>query len=457
MFNTPEFKVGFLVVVVSSLIGIMSIKVTEGPGVFGTSKEYWFDLDDAGGLVPNGAVKVAGIKKGIIREIELVGGQARVHLIIDKDVPMKVTGHVEIRADGILGDKHVELVTGPPGDPALAPGEKIINIAERGSLENLVGEVSKITESLGDVAENLRRATGPDGDKATTLGRIVHNLEKITDDVAHMTGRNRDKVDDIVDRVHSITEALDEFIAADDDRSLQAVWDRSVSRIDKTLANLEEITDKVNNGEGTVGRLINDEETVDELNTAIYKVNEFLGGADVMETSIDYHTESLTDLGLMKSYLNVKIQPGLDRYYEVGIVDDPRGVVRRFQTDTTVGSGPTTSTREVKTFENDIKFNILFAKNFYDFTIKGGIIESSGGVAFDYKLFRNRLKLSIEAFEFDNLHVRAFAKYNFFKGVYLIGGGDDVFSNEGLASPFIGAGIFITNDDLKVLASKVSF
>ncbi|MCB0422488.1 MAG: MCE family protein, partial [Bdellovibrionales bacterium] len=108
---------------------------------------------------------------------------------------MKITGHVEIRADGILGDKHVELVTGAPGDPDLAPGEKIGSIAQRGSLENLVGEVSKITQSLGDVAENLKRAMGPEGDRATTLGRIISNLEKITDDVAHMTGRNRDKVD----------------------------------------------------------------------------------------------------------------------------------------------------------------------------------------------------------------------------------------------------------------------
>lgn len=457
MFNTPEFKVGFLVIVVSSLIGIMSIKVTEGPGLLRTSKEYWFDIKDAGGLVPSGAVKVAGIKKGIIKEIELVGGHARVHLVVDHDVPMKITGHVEIRADGILGDKHVELVTGAPGDPDLAPGEKIGSIAQRGSLENLVGEVSKITQSLGDVAENLKRAMGPEGDRATTLGRIISNLEKITDDVAHMTGRNRDKVDDIVDRVHSITAALDEFIAADDDRSLQAVWDRSVDRIDKTLKNLEEITDKVNNGEGTVGRLINDEETVEELNSAIYKVNEFLGGADVMETSIDYHAEALSELGLTKSYLNIKIQPGLDRYYELGIVDDPRGYTETIDNTRTVNGGAPTNTTDVKTYRNDIKFNLLFAKNFYDFTIKGGILESSGGVALDYKLFRNRLKLSIEAFEFDNLHVRAFAKYNFFKGVYVIGGGDDIFSNEGYATPFFGAGIFITNDDLKVLASKVSF
>ncbi|MCB0419742.1 MAG: MCE family protein, partial [Bdellovibrionales bacterium] len=174
-------------------------------------------------------------------------------------------------------------------------------------------------------------------------------------------------------------------------------------------------------------------------------------------TSIDYHAEALSELGLTKSYLNIKIQPGLDRYYELGIVDDPRGYTETIDNTRTVNGGAPTNTTDVKTYRNDIKFNLLFAKNFYDFTIKGGILESSGGVALDYKLFRNRLKLSIEAFEFDNLHVRAFAKYNFFKGVYVIGGGDDIFSNEGYATPFFGAGIFITNDDLKVLASKVSF
>jgi phospholipid/cholesterol/gamma-HCH transport system substrate-binding protein len=138
----------------------------------------------------------------------------------------------------------------------------------------------------------------------------------------------------------------------------------------------------------------------------------------------------------------------------LGVVDDPRGVVETQRTET---SGTTTGDiTEVKTFHNKIKFNALFAKNFYDFTVRGGIMENAGGVGFDYHMFSRRLRFSLEAFDFDDMVLRAFLRFNIFKGVYVMGGGDNL-TNDTYRSGFIGAGIFITNDDLKLLASKMSF
>ena len=100
----------------------------------------------------------------------------------------------------------------------------------------------------------------------------------------------------------------------------------------------------------------------------------------------------------------------------------------------------------------------MFAKNFFDFTIQGGLIENSGGIGLDYHLFNRKLTVSAEFFNFRDLYMRAFVRYNFMQGVYVIAGGDNLFgANSDVASSFVGAGIFITNDDLKMLASKVSF
>jgi hypothetical protein len=77
-------------------------------------------------------------------------------------------------------------------------------------------------------------------------------------------------------------------------------------------------------------------------------------------------------------------------------------------------------------------------------------------VGLDYHLLNKRLKFSVEAFDFNDVHLRAFAQFNIFKGVYLIGGGDHLASREN-ASAFFGGGFLINNDDLKVLASKMAF
>lgn len=443
LLNSPEFKVGILVVIVSGLIGYMSIKVAEGPGVLSGQKEVHFMVEDAGGLVKNSAVKMAGIKVGIIEDIELVDGKAKVFLRLEGDVPLTTSGQVELRSDGILGDKHVELIPGNPLDQKVKENSQL-NLSETNAgLDNIMKEIGKISTSLNELAENLNRATKGDGDDSSPVGRIILNVEKLTKDLAEVSGQNKEKINRIVTRVDNLTKNLDEFINAE-----------TLARVEKSIQNVEEITAKINEGEGTIGRLINDEETVEEINTAVAKVNDFLGGADKMQMSIDYHSEYLSNVDMTKSYLGVKIQPGLDRYYDIQVVDDPRGVARR--TFTQIDGGATED--KTVTYFNKIKFTALFAKNYHNFTVKGGLIENTGGVAFDMHLFDRKLTISSEFFDFDDLYIRTFARYNLLDGVYIIGGGDNLLSSgDSESSGFIGAGVFITNDDLKTLASFASF
>lgn len=452
MFTTPEFKVGVLVVVVSALIGGMSLKVAEGPGVLSGSKKQWFDVEDAGGLVKNSAVKMAGIKVGIIDEIELVDGKARVYLILDKDVPLTTSAQVELRSDGILGDKHVELVPGKVGDPNMGEG-KISSVSSKASLDKVMEQVGDIAESLKEASQIIAEAAR-EGNRNTSLGRILNNIERLTEDLAALTGDNKQKINEIVDQVHNITETLDDLINDESPEGFKAAWSNAVDslkHLDKTLENAEEITEKINNGEGTIGRLVNDEETVDNINAAVNNFNEFLGGAGSMETSVDFHSEFLTELDESQSYLTVKIQPGLDRYYELGVVDDANGVTKEIVQSK--DGGPESTSRV--TDKSKIKFTALFAKNFWDFTIKGGIMESAGGIGFDYYLLNKKLRFSVEAFDFENTNLRAFIRYNVINGIYFIGGGDNL-TDELNRSGFVGAGIFITNDDLKTLASALS-
>jgi phospholipid/cholesterol/gamma-HCH transport system substrate-binding protein len=448
LFQTPEFKVGVLVVIVSGLIGVMSIKVAEGPGMFSGERTYWIEIPDAGGLVKNSAVKMAGIKVGVIKDIVLKDGRARVLVSIEDDARITKSTKAELKSDGILGDKHVELTPGAADEERLEDDTQIKEIVEGGNLGDVMKEVGKISKSLNELATTLNKATQGDGDDTSPVGRIVLNIEKLSKDLADISGSNKEKINEIVARVHSLTKNLDTYVN-----------DQTLARVDQAIKNIEEITDKVNRGEGTLGRLINDEETVEELNSAISSVNKFLGGADKMETSFDFHSEYLTGVDLTKTFVGVKIQPGLDRYYELAVIDDPRGVVKSINTKSGPADQPPTSdTDTTTTYKNKVKFTALFAKNFYDFTVKGGLIENSGGIGLDYFLLNRDLRISAEFFDFDDLYIRAFVRYNFMRGVYVMAGGDNLAeANDDVASAFFGAGIFITNDDLKMLASKVSF
>lgn len=456
LFAAPEFKVGLLVLIVSGIIAGMSLSVSSDSSYLSSRKEHWFYLEDASGLVEKSGVRMAGIQVGVIKRIRLENGQAKVEMTLQGDTPITKSARIEIRPNGILGDKHVEIVAGDPRDPPMRSGEQFLVVDDRASMDRLINEIAKITKNLGVVAENIKSATEGDTDKP--IGRIVSNVEKITKDLAEFTGGQKENVAAILDNLRDTTDTINEMVNNESDEGLKATFDRSLRRVDTAMKNIEEITTKVNSGKGTIGKLLNDERTVEELNTAISGVNNMLDTASKLQTNLDFHSNYLTGGNSQaKTYVNVQLQPGLDRYYEFGIMSDATGVTERTTTDSTVG-GTTTTTREVKRFENQIKFNALFAKNFYDFTIKGGIMENTGGVGLDYNMFKRKFKVSLEAFDFAHVNVRASARYSIFSGIYVSAGGENLAAQNGYsASPFIGAGLFLTNDDLKLLLTKLPF
>jgi phospholipid/cholesterol/gamma-HCH transport system substrate-binding protein len=455
LLSAPEFKVGLMVLIVSGIIAGMSLKASQDTTYLGSSRGAWFYIDDASGLVKNSGVRMAGIQVGIIKDIKLQNGQARVEMVLQGDVPVTKSARIEIRPNGILGDKHVEIIAGDPRDPPLRNDEQIIVVDDRASVDRLISEVSKITKSLSTVAENIKEAT--EGDNEKPLGKIINNIEKLTGDLSSLVASKKGELGDIVDNLKETTDTINDLINDDTDDGFKAAWKdalHSLRRIDTSLKNIEEITGKVNRGEGTLGKLVNDETTVEELNTTISSINNLLDAGNKLSTGIDFHTNYLTSSASSISFLSLIVQPGLDRYYEIGIVDDPAGVVQRTVDKVSVNGAMTTTTEE-KRFEDQVTFNVEFAKNFYDWTLRGGIIESSGGFGIDYHGLSKRLKLSVEAFDFTELYLRASATYSIFNGIYVSAGGEDLASKNGSASGFVGAGISLTNDDLKLLLSKV--
>lgn len=452
--GTAEFKVGALVVTVLTLVAVMSMQVSEDPGYLGPSKTVWFELKDAAGLLKNSSVKMAGINVGVIKDIKLRNGKAFIELRLDDEIPVTTTTKVEIRANGILGDKYIELVTSDPEDPLLQSGSQILNVQDSSSINALMSSVGQITSSLQEVSDALKTAS-VDGDNTTPIGRIIGNIEGFTQDLQQISSGNKEKINDSINSAQRILATLDELVNDESENGLRVAWykaTKAMNRVDTSMRNIEEITDKVNNGEGTIGRLINDDETVTELNAAIKNVNQFIGTSSTLRTTVDFHSAYISQASAAKSNLSLQIQPGLDRHYEVGVVDDPAGVSE--QTITTT-NGSVEDKTEV--FKNKVKFTALYAKRFFNLTLKGGIIESSGGLGFDYYVYKNSVKWTTELFDFRQTNLRSYLRWTPVRGLYFVGGGEDLAGQGVGASTYVGAGLYLTNDDLKLLMTGLSF
>lgn len=436
LFKTPEFKVGVLVLVVSGLIATMSLKVSESSGFLG-GKKLWFTLENASGLIKNGSVHVAGIRVGVIQGIGLSDeGEARIDVIVQPGIRLTKSSKVQIRANGILGDKHIEIIPGNPNDPLLASGDRIEGVDDSASLDKLISEAGKITKSLVVVAENLKDAT--EGDDSKPIGKILKNVEMLTGDLSQLVRSKKGEVAEMITAMKS-----------------------AMVRIDRAMVNIEEISTKINEGQGTIGRLINDEEMVDQLDTALTTFGNFADVANKLEVNIEAHTNVIPRIEGTRTYLGVSLNPGSDRFYEIGLVSTPQGPSQGLTRTTTVNNGAPTVTTEQTVYDNKYKFTAMFGKTFYNFGIKAGAIESKGGVGVEYHAWHRRIKFGVDAFDFDpdnegeDFRLRPYVRYTLMKGVYIQGGGEDML-NERTRSTFFGAGVLLTSDDLKALISRVN-
>ena len=331
-----------------------------------------------------------------------------------------------------------------------------------------MNQVGVIAKNVADITENMKKATSAEGDENSPIGRTIKNLEVLSGDLRELADNKKEKLEAIVDNLHSITKSMNEFINDDSDEGFKTNWKKmamSLGKVDKILGNVEEITAKVNDGKGTLGKLINDDTTVEELNHAISGVNNMMDTAGKFQVSVDYHSEHLGGGDFIKTYVGIVIQPGPDRYYLIQAVDDPKGSYDATSALSTTPGQPTTSNLTQYVYHNRLKLNAEFAKNFYNLTLRAGIIESTGGLAADYYLFNRSLRISAEAFAFsrpEGVDIRVYAKYKFFNIFYAMIGGDDI-ANPGnnfdgtAAAGFIGAGLEFSNDDLKLLLTKVPF
>lgn len=234
-----------------------------------------------------------------------------------------------------------------------------------------------------------------------------------------------------------------------------AKLESALNNLDGTLEKAKSIADKIDKGQGSIGKLVNDGRLVDSVTDLVDESSRFIRRLTRLQFIVSMRGEYYLSQGAVKNYLELRLQPRPDKYYMIQIVDDPRGASRFVETVTTSSdsmSDPVVRTQESVT-ENRFRLSLQFAKRYYFMTGRIGIIESTGGVGLDFNFFDDDLEISTDLYAFDaniNPRLRMRAIYHFFTHLYVAAGVDDVFNDE-LSDLFVGAGVQFTDDDLQAI------
>ena len=444
-------------------------------------------FDSVAGLDDKASVRVAGVRVGEVDGVGLQGNRARITLRLDKPLPLTVGTTARIANLGLLGEKYVELIPGPPDAPPLPPGTVLVGSTPP-SIDDAMAKLSDIGESIQKVTGQL---TG--SNFAGNLDRLVTDIQLTSAEIRALVAENRANVASSIrnfDQMGSTLARELPRLADNMNRTLDqltAVIDENRGDLNTSMGNVRELTEKLQtsadnlnrissqiaSGQGTLGKLINDEtayneviSTLDSIQGGVETLSGTLGGINKFKIDLDmngYYLPSLEDSdseGLSQAGFRLDIDPQDNiRLYRAGVSSTPFGKRReREQTITVTGPDgvPFQTTVNTITQDRTYAFTGLFGlRTPQDLRLYAGLIENTGGAQVEYPLpiLDRRLWLSAEAFDFSRPgdlapHLRLMGRYQFHPNLYLLGGYDDPLEE---GSFFLGGGIRWTDENIKYL------
>ncbi|MFH1654746.1 MAG: MlaD family protein [Pseudomonadota bacterium] len=442
---TIEMKVGIFAAVMIILLAWLTMKVNERGAVMGGGYKLNVELADATGLKRKAPVLLAGVEVGVVDKVTLTPERrALAELMISKNVILPTDTEIVIRTKGFLGETYVEIIPGGAANK-LGDGDNI-------GLSKRTGDINTLVSQFGDIANDIKAITGAMkqlmGDaNDSKVAKMINNWEQLSETLNLMALRNENNIDRITASMADFSENIQHLIA------------QSKDEVSESMDHIASITAKIDRGEGTVGKLINDDETVEKLNATLDNLQDTLGGFRKLEMEIGYHNEYLTRSKDFKHYVSLALRPAPDKAFMFDLVSDPNPNPTHIDrtTDITVNNNTTTvSTTTATTDRSKLRFSAQLAKSFYDFRFRAGIIESTGGIGLDYIKGPMGLRFSVYDFSTrygERPHLKMLGDVGVTKNFYLLGGADDFINPNQRVDWFVGIGLRLIDEDIKRLAS----
>lgn len=376
-------------------------------------------FDSVAGLEKSAVVRMAGVKAGYVKDIRLQENRAQVLMKIDHGIQVPQGSKASLAALGLLGEKYIEI---SPGEEKrhCKPGETIEGLPPL-SFDQMGALLLSIGNEVKEMGESLKAMIG--GEESRTHFRdTLRNLSSLTTDLNDIFGTNKEElsrsfqmssraIEKFDKRVEDVSQNMDELISllkdtVEENRENIKINMKSIKdlilKTEESLKLLKESLDKINRGEGTVGKLIQEPElyestqkTVDELQGMVHSLSDirfFLG------LRADYYGES----EFLKSTLTLRVWPTSDKYLMVQAIHDP-GL-------------------------DKFTYSAQAGLRWRGFSPRAGIMESKIGAGVDYYLAQDRLRFSLEGYDFNRRprpHLRLWTQYSVSKYLYILLGLDD--------------------------------
>jgi phospholipid/cholesterol/gamma-HCH transport system substrate-binding protein len=312
-------------------------------------------------------------------------------------------------------------------------------------------------------------------DNRTHIEATLANADALTAEIQLIAQSNREDIRGIVEAVRRLAESLEGYAddvgtgASEEIDKLKDLTDD----LDLAAEDLASITRKIDSGQGTVGALINDRDTIDRLNETVegvrgvvrsfaglrpevYYTGRFYMGTEPKDTQTFFYGNPLA--WSAANTIGIRLRAHEDFWYIFEINDYPQGVIS--QREILRQEADTVQTRWIR--DAAFRFTFQLEKRWGKFSFRIGLKEGGGGVGATAYAMKDKLTVHLDVFDFffgsypalqsrGIPNVRMGVRYEPKKNFYIEAGAEQVIlgAKHGFFTGYLGLGFYFMDDDVK--------
>ena len=294
---TKEFRVGIIFVIATAILiwGLMYLK---GMDLFKHKMLIYAVYDRVNGLVPANNVAISGMKVGQVKELYFSNkqrGKIIAVLYISENYPIPVNSVARINnSDNLIGGKYVEIVLGD-SKQILKYNDTLKSIIEASFGEELnqqliplKNKTERLLGSIDTVATLIQQVLNKD--TRDNLAASIRHIKDMLNNLSHtayyldtLVGSQRNHLASIIGNIESISlnlknnsQKINNILTNFSELSDSLVKARipaTIAQVNKAIVDIDIAVNKINNGKGTLGLLLNDDKLYSEVEKAARDLN----------------------------------------------------------------------------------------------------------------------------------------------------------------------------------------
>lgn len=282
---SKEVKTGILAVVAICLL-IYGYSFLKGSNIFSNERVFHVSYNNVAGLAVSAPVTVNGYIIGKVKKIDFANKQGGliVTFALDKEFEFSKSSLVEIYSTSFIGGNALAIIPKYDDNDIAQTGDTLNGIIQVGMLETLTSGLKPLEKriyqtlsGLDSLLNNFNTILNDNSKRnleeaIASLNSTMSSFEKASANLDGLLNENKPKLDSTFTYLETTSENLAQFTDSLNQVDIKGL----ATNLEETLSSFNSMMTKIDNGEGSIGKLVNDEELYNNLEGASKELEELL-------------------------------------------------------------------------------------------------------------------------------------------------------------------------------------